>query len=192
MVTHVSQHGLAEVGTLGTESPAQLSEDSDVLLVALKGDTMVLVQLLQPWVSARAGQRLKAEREQLIVADEATSRPESEVTQVNHNCRLLVASVGNVACDDSLVVVVVDDSKEESTGEERLRAHDRFSPDGTVDLLGRQLSSHVHPESDVALVVFQELGRVVPAVLEKQYELDALSLRLDISSSLTLEDVVAD
>jgi len=115
MVTNVSEHGLAEVGRAGIESPAQLSEDIDVLLVALKGDTMLLVLLLQPWVSASAGQRLKAEREQLLVADEHRSGPESEVIQVNRHCRLLVASVGNVAFDVSMVVVVVEDCKEEST-----------------------------------------------------------------------------
>lgn len=60
--------------------------------------------------------------------------------------------------------------------------------DGSVERLGRQVSSHVRSESGVVLVVFQELDRVVPAVLEKLLRLVALILLLDISSSRNLDD----
>ena len=80
-MNNVPQQALAVLGRLETEALAQLSEDVDEGLVALSGDTLLLVQLLHLLVSARAGQGLKAEREQLGIRDEARSHPESEVTQ---------------------------------------------------------------------------------------------------------------
>ena len=128
------------------------------------------MQLLQTCVSLRAGagQGLNAEREQLGVADEARSHPESEVTQVNSHCRPLEEPVGDEAfSDDSIILAFVGETKEESSGEEVLRAVDRSVPEATANLAGLLPLIHVHFESDVVAEGLHEPGRVELSVLDK-------------------------